>query len=63
MTAMKFNNGLTTQAEDQIDEILMDIVRLTLQIEDLGKHRSYSLAVTKLEEAGHWLKSRKHKAA
>lgn len=58
-----FDNGLTPQQSDAIDDIRIDITRLRLRIEELGRHRSYSLAVTKLEEAAHWMRDRRHKPA
>jgi hypothetical protein len=57
---MTFSNGLTPEHDDAIDEIMIDLSRI---IEALGRHRSYSLAVTKIEEAAHWMRDRKHKAA
>lgn len=62
-TAMEFNNGLTPQQDDAIDEIQIEISRLTRRVEELGRHRSYSLAITKLEEARHWMRDRKSKPA
>lgn len=61
--AMAFSNGLTSDQDDALDDLSIDISRLVSRVEDLGRHRSYSLAVTKLEEAKHWLRDRKHKAA
>ena len=61
--AMAFSNGLSREHDDEIDEITIDILRLSRRIEELGRHRSYSLAVTKLEEAKQWLQDRKHKPA
>jgi hypothetical protein len=58
---MTFNNGLTPEQDDVIDDIMIDITRLILRVEELGRHRSYSLAATKLEEAKHWMRDRKHK--
>lgn len=58
-----FDNGLTAEQDDAIDNAMIAISRLVVEIEAMGRHRSYSLAVTKLEEAKHWLRDRKHKAA
>lgn len=58
-----FDNGLTAEQDDAIDNAQIAISRLVIEIEAMGRHRSYSLAVTKLEEAKHWLRDRKHKAA
>ncbi len=62
-TPMTFQNGLTTEQEDAIDDLMIDCARLIDHIEQLGRHRSYSLAVTKIEEAKHWLRDRKSKPA
>lgn len=61
--AMTFKNGLTTDQDDAIDDIMIDLMRINQRIEALGRHRSYSLAVTKIEEAVHWMRDRKHKPA
>jgi len=60
---MKFDNGLTAKQDDQIDDIMIDLNRIEERINALGRHRSYSLAITKIEEAIHWLRDRKHKPA
>lgn len=57
-----FDNGLTAEQDDEIDNITIDLVRLTARIEALGRHRSYSVAITKLDEARHWLRDRRHRA-
>lgn len=61
--AVTFLNGLSPEHDDAIDDIMIDISRLALRVEELGRHRSYSLAVTKLEEAKHWMRDRKYKSA
>ena len=61
--AMTFNNGLSSEHDDAIDDIQIDLQRINQHIEALGRHRSYSLAQTKLEEAIHWMRDRKHKPA
>lgn len=60
---MTFTNGLTPAQDDAIDDLMIELKRISLRIEELGRHRSYSLAVTKIEEANHWLRDRKHKPA
>lgn len=60
---MQFDNGLTTEQDDALDEITINVLQIRGRIEELGRHRSYSLAITKLEEAAHWLRDRKHKPA
>jgi len=60
---MTFDNGLTAEQDNAIDDLQIEIGRLAERVEALGRHRSYSLVVTKLEEAKHWLRDRKHKPA
>lgn len=60
---MTFSNGLSPQHDDAIDDLMIDLVRINKRIEALGRHRSYSLAQTKVEEAVHWMRDRKHKSA
>lgn len=57
-----FDNGLTPEQDDALDDAIIDVSRLISRVEEMGRHRSLSLAVTKLEEAKHWLRDRKHKA-
>lgn len=57
-----FDNGLTPEQDDALDDAIIDVSRLISRVEEMGRHRSFSLAVTKLEEAKHWLRDRKHKA-
>jgi hypothetical protein len=61
--SMTFNNGLSPEHDDAIDDIMIDLVRINQRIEGLGRHRSYSLAVTQIEQAIHWMRDRKHKPA
>lgn len=61
-SVMGFDNGLTTIMDDKLDDLMIALSRIRLEIEDLGRHRTYSLAVTKIEEAQHWLRARKHSA-
>lgn len=61
-TAMTFNNGLTPAQDDKLDDMMIGLTRMRLEIEELGRHRTYSLALTKIEEAQHWLRARKHSA-
>lgn len=60
---MTFNNGLSPEHDDEIDQIQIDLKRINQRIEALGRHRSYSLAVTQVEQAIHWMRDRKHKVA
>lgn len=57
-----FDNGLTPEQDAALDDAIIDVSRLISRVEEMGRHRSFSLAVTKLEEAKHWLLDRKHKA-
>jgi hypothetical protein len=58
-----FTNGLTPEQDDKIDDLRIGLSRMRREIEELGRHRTYSLAITKIEEAEHWLQARKHQAA
>jgi hypothetical protein len=58
-----FSNGLTPEQDDKIDNLTISLTRMRLEIEELGRHRACSLAITKIEEAEHWLQARKHQAA
>lgn len=60
---MTFSNGLSPEHDDALDDLRIELVRIRHRIEELGRHRTYSLAVTKIEEAEHWLRARKHTAA
>lgn len=62
-SALAFDNGLTPEQDDAIDDLMIDIVRLTHRIEELGRHRSYSCAITNLDQAAHWLRDRKGRPA
>lgn len=57
------DNGLTAEQGDALDDLRIELVRVRQRIEALGRHRSLSLAVTKIEEAEHWLRDRAHKPA
>jgi hypothetical protein len=59
---MAFNNGLTPEQDDKLDDLMIALTRTRLEIEELGRHRTYFLALTKIEEAQHWLRARKHSA-
>ncbi len=61
--AMTFNNGLSPEHDDEIDDLRIEMVNLRHRIEALGRHRTYSLALTKIEEAEHWIAARKHQPA
>ena len=59
---MKFDNGLSPTEDSKIDDLIIELSRITMQIEELGRHRSYSVAITKIDEARHWLRDRKSRA-
>jgi hypothetical protein len=56
-------NGLPSEEWIALNDIMVDIGLLVQRVEGLGRHRSYSLAVTKLEEAKHWMRDRASKPA
>ncbi len=57
-----FDNGLTAAQDAEISALKDHISNeLIPRIIALGAHRSYSLAITKLEEASHWLWDRRIK--
>lgn len=59
-----FDNGLSEEEDDLILDLMSDIAHIRVLIgEKLPRHRSYSLALTKLEEAEHWLRDRRFKPA
>ena len=58
-----FSNGLSPEHDDKLDDLQIALVRIRQDIEALGPHRTYSLAITKIEEAELWLRARKHTAA
>ena len=58
MNTVQLANGLSIAQEDQLDQLIMDIIRLQDRVEAFPKHRSLSLAITKLDEARHWLRDR-----
>lgn len=60
---VNFKNGLSEAHDDEIDQIMVDLSRLRERVGSLGPHRSYALAITKLEEASHWMRDRKGKMA
>lgn len=59
----KFDNGLTDDQANEIYDIQIDISRLVERVQALGRHRSYSVAITELENARLWLGDRFHKPA
>lgn len=62
-TEMSLNNGLSAEHEAEIDQLMIDIIRLGERLRRLDRHRSISLAATKLDEARHWLRDRLVSAA
>lgn len=60
---VQFNNGLTDEQDDEVDAIRIAINTIIRSIDQLPRHRSLSLAITNLEQAGLWLRDRKSKPA
>jgi len=58
-----FNSGLSATDEEKLYNLKIELRQIISRIEELGRHRSYSLAQTKIEEAIHWLRDRAHKPA
>jgi hypothetical protein len=58
-----FDNGMAPEEEIAVEDLSCEIATIILHIEDLPRHRSYALAITKLDEARHWLRDRKHRPA
>lgn len=54
-------NGLNAGDKGEIDAIRSEISELIMRVATLGRHRSYSTAITKLDEARHWLNDRKER--
>ena len=54
-------NGLTHDQDDDLDDFVIALSRIRERIALMPFHRSLSLAVTKIEEAQHWLRDRKVK--
>ena len=59
----QFFNGLTNEQDDEIDSIRSALIDAKMRVEKLGRHRNYSLVITKIEEADLWLNNRRHVAA
>ena len=58
-----FDNGLTNEQQIEIDDLSFDLNRIKDKIKTLGRHRNYSLALTKLDEAEWWLANRTYQPA
>lgn len=61
--AMDLDTGLPQYEIDEIGRLRAELSALIELIAALPKHRSYSLAITKLDEARHWLGDRRHRLA
>lgn len=55
------DNGLSLNESDEIDQLRAQISEIAELVAALPRHRSYSLAITKLDEARHWLNDRKQR--
>ncbi len=60
---LTFSNGLTPEQGKALDEAIIAVSRLIRQVGELGRHRSYSFAVARLEEAKRFLQDRKNMPA
>lgn len=56
--AETFSNGLSDSEEDAIFGAISEIISIKAKIEAMGRHRTYSLAATKLDEARLWFRDR-----
>ena len=63
MPEEQFDSGLDPDLFVELNNVLSDLSISIYKIEELGRHRNYSLAITKIEEARHWLDDRKRKKA
>jgi hypothetical protein len=52
------HTGLTETLDDELDQLQLEIARLAARVSAFPPHRSLELAVTKLDEARHWLRDR-----
>ena len=41
-----FDNGLTPEQDDNLDDLMIEVSRLITRVDEMGRHRSYSLAVS-----------------
>ena len=57
-----FDNGLTPEQAEEIDNIRLEVQKLSTRVDMLPKHRSLSMASTKLDEVWLWLSDRKRRA-
>lgn len=53
-------NGLSDEEDDEIIRIRSILLEAKQRVEKLGRHRNFSLVVTKIEEADLWLNNRRH---
>lgn len=58
-----FSNGLTESEEAWLVELRIMAKTLIENVKTLPAHRSLSIAVTKIEEADHWIRDRGNKPA
>lgn len=52
------NNGLSNEDEKVLNDALFDLADVALRIGRLSPHRSHSAAITKIDEARHWILDR-----
>ena len=60
-TVEEFDNGMTPEETAKGDELQLLIYQIKRDLVLLPRHRSYSLAITKIEECGQWLFDRRLK--
>jgi hypothetical protein len=54
----ELHTGLTKTLDEELDHMQVEIARLAARVSAFPPHRSLSLAVTRLDEARHWLRDR-----
>lgn len=58
-----FDHGLNKATVELLTDLHQELNTIKSLIEDAPKHRTFSLAITKIEEAQHWLMARLHTPA
>ena len=58
---MEFDNGMSESEKDFVNEAILSLGRWADEIGAGPRHRNYSLAITKIEEAKLWLRDRFNK--
>ncbi|MGI9499720.1 MAG: hypothetical protein ACR2P3_06760 [Geminicoccaceae bacterium] len=55
-----FNADLAEGELDEIHEVMIEMSRLKQRMQNLPRHRHYSIAITKMDEARLWLGDRRN---